>query len=238
MAGEMTWVYTIYPCPAYAQEADMSLREFEDFVYQSTFADTPNPVERWHALRDEQQRYVDWLAGRSRVEIRGPNAEIAFSVQGRKFINSSGRDNMPSGEIFTSPVENSADGWVEFSYPAIHGGREVEGVRLVFENGKVVEATAKKNEAYLLSMLDSDPGARYLGEFAIGTNYGIDRFTKLILFDEKMGGTIHMAVGNSYPESGGVNSSSIHWDMICDVRRDSEIRVDGELLYRNGEFRI
>jgi len=145
---------------------------------------------------------------------------------------------MPSGEVFTGPVEDSANGWVQFTYPAIRGGREVEGVSLEFEDGKVVKATAEKNEEYLLTQLDSDEGARYLGEFAIGTNYGIQKFTKSILFDEKIGGSFHMAVGAGYPETGSKNKSAIHWDFICDIREDSEIKVDGELLYKDGEFKI
>ena len=145
---------------------------------------------------------------------------------------------MPSGEVFTGPVEDSANGWVEFTYPAIRAGREVEGVHLGFVDGRVVKATAEKNEEYLISQLDADAGARYLGEFAIGTNYGIQRFTKSILFDEKIGGSFHMAVGAGYPETGSVNKSSVHWDFICDVREDSEIRVDGELLYKDGDFQI
>ncbi len=145
---------------------------------------------------------------------------------------------MPDGEIFTGPVEDSAEGWVRFTYPAVHGGREVEGVELKFEHGKVVNAQARKNEAYLLTLLDMDAGARFLGEFAIGTNYGIQRFTRDILFDEKIGGSFHMAVGAGYPETGSKNQSSLHWDFICDMRTDSEILVDGELFYKNGAFQI
>jgi aminopeptidase len=145
---------------------------------------------------------------------------------------------MPGGEIYTSPVEDSANGWIEFTYPAIEGGREVEGIRLEFKDGKVVKASAEKNQDYLLKMLDSDKGARYLGEFAVGTNYGITRFTKSILFDEKLGGTIHLALGQGLPEAGGVNESGLHWDMICDMRHDSQITVDGELFYKYGQFVI
>ncbi|MBU1660883.1 MAG: aminopeptidase [Chloroflexi bacterium] len=237
-AKELRWVGTQYPCPAYAQEADMSLREYEDFVYRATFADQDDPVAKWQAIHNEQQVAIDWLMGKKIVTVKSPHADLTLSIEGRTFINADGTNNMPSGEIFTGPVEDSANGWVEFTYPAIRGGREVEGVRLEFEDGKVVKASAKKNEAYLLTQLDSDEGSRYLGEFAIGTNYGITRFTKSILFDEKIGGSFHMAVGAGYPETGSVNKSSIHWDFICDVREDSEIRVDGELLYKDGQFRI
>jgi aminopeptidase len=236
--GALRWVGTQYPCPAYAQEADMSLRDYEDFVYSATFVDKDDPVAEWQKVHVEQQRIIDWLKGKKIVTVKSPNADLTLSIEGRTFINSDGKRNMPSGEVFTGPVEDSANGWVKFTYPAIRGGREVEGVRLVFQDGKVVTATAEKNEAYLVSQLDADAGSRYLGEFAIGTNYGIQRFTKSILFDEKIGGSFHMAVGAGYPETGSVNKSSVHWDFICDVRQDSEIRVDGELLYKDGAFQI
>ena len=236
--GALRWVGTQFPCPAYAQEADMSLRAYEDFVYSATFSDREDPIAAWQNVHDEQQKIVDWLKGKKIVTIKSPNADLTISIDGRTFINSDGKKNMPSGEIFTGPVEDSANGWVNFTYPAIRGGREVEGVRLAFKDGQVVKASAEKNEAYLLSQLEADEGAKYLGEFAIGTNYGIQRFTKSILFDEKIGGSFHMAVGAGYPETGSVNKSSIHWDFICDIREDSEIRVDGELLYANGQFKI
>jgi aminopeptidase len=214
----------------------MSLREFEDFVYAATFADRPDPVGEWRKLYDEQQRFIEWLKGRKQVQVCGPNVDLSLSIEGRTFMNSHGLRNMPDGEIYTGPVEDSANGWVKFTYPAVHRGQVVEGVELEFQDGKVTAARASKNQDYMLALLDSDPGARYLGEFAIGTNYGIQRFTRSILFDEKIGGSFHMAVGAGYPETGSVNQSSIHWDFICDMRQDSEIRVDGELLYRNGMF--
>ncbi len=237
-AKELRWVGTQFPCPAYAQEADMSLRDYEDFVYAATFCDQENPIAEWQKIHDEQQKIIDWLAGKKIVTVKSPNADLTLSIEGRTFINSDGEKNMPSGEVFTGPVEDSANGWVNFTYPAIRCGREVEGVRLEFKDGKVVKASAEKNEEFLLSQLETDEGAKYLGEFAIGTNYGIQRFTKSILFDEKIGGTFHMAVGAGYPETGSTNKSSIHWDFICDVKEDSEIRVDGELLYKDGEFQI
>ncbi len=236
--GSLRWTIALFPCDAFAQEADMSLADYEDFVYSACYADKPDPVAEWKRVEAEQQRLVDWLRGKKQVEVRGPNAELTLSIDGRKFINSSATHNMPSGEIFTGPVEDSANGWVRFTYPAITQGREVEGVRLEFRDGKVVNATAVKNEEFLLSMLDTDEGARYLGEFAVGTNYGIQRFTKNILFDEKIGGSLHMAVGSGYPETGSQNKSAIHWDFICDMRQDSEIVVDGELMYRNGQFQV
>ena len=237
-SGELKWVGTQYPTPAYAQEADMSLREYEEFVYKACFCDQEDPVARWQEVHEMQQRLVDWLKGKKEVRVQGPNADLTLSIEGRVFINSDGHHNMPSGEIFTGPVEDSAEGWVRFTYPAVTGGREVEGIELWFEQGRVVKATAKKNEEYLLQMLDTDPGARDLGEFAIGTNDGIQRFTKNILFDEKIGGSFHMAVGAGYPETGSKNQSAIHWDMICDMRDGGEIYVDGELFYRSGEFLI
>jgi aminopeptidase len=237
-AGDLKWVLTNFPCPAYAQDADMSLSEYEDFVYSATYCDQEDPVAEWIRIHDEQQKVVDWLNGKKEVVLKSPNVDLSLSVEGRTFINSDGSNNMPSGEVFTGPVEDSANGWVKFTYPAIEKGKEVTGIRLEFKDGKVVNATADKNEEFLLAMLDTDEGARYLGEFAIGTNYGIQKFTKSILYDEKIGGSFHMAVGIGYPETGSKNVSSIHWDMICDVREDSEIHVDGELLYKDGKFMI
>ena len=237
-AGDLRWTLTQYPCSAYAQDADMSLRDYEDFVYSATYCDRDDPVAEWTRIHDEQQEVVDWLKGRKQVTVKSPNADLSLSIEGRTFINSDGKKNMPSGEVFTGPVEDSANGWVEYTYPAINQGKEVEGIRLEFKDGKVVKATAEKNEEFLQTMLDSDEGARYLGEFAIGTNYGIQQFTKSILYDEKIGGSFHMALGAGYPETGSKNVSSIHWDMICDIREDSEIRVDGDLLYKDGKFMI
>jgi len=235
-AGSFRWVGTLYPTQAQAQEADMSLEAFEDFVYSACFVNRADPVAEWRKISERQQTLVDWLDGKQAVRVEGPNAELTLSIAGRTFINSDGRKNMPSGEIFTGPVEDSVNGWVRFTYPAIVGGREVEGIELHFVEGKVVEACARKNEAYLHDVLDTDPGARYLGEFAIGTNNGIDRFTKSILFDEKIGGTIHMAVGAGYPETGSKNESAVHWDMICDMRDGGQIWVDDELFYDSGAF--
>ena len=185
-----------------------------------------------------QQKLVDWLKGKKSVEVSGPNVDLRLSIEGRTFINSDGKHNMPSGEIFTGPVEDSVEGWVRFSYPSVTAGREVEGIELTFEKGRVVKASAEKNEEFLIQMLDADEGARALGEFAIGTNNMIDRFIKNILFDEKIGGTIHMAIGAGYPETGSQNQSAVHWDMIADMRDGGEIKVDGELFYRAGEFMI
>lgn len=235
---EFEWVGTWYPTEASAQEANMSLEEYEKFIYGSMFLDYEDPVAKWRELGVMQQKKVDWLKGRKHIQLRGPNAELDLSIEERTFVNSDGHKNMPSGEIFTGPVEESVNGWVRFDYPSIVAGRAVSGIELKFENGKVVTAKAETNDDLLQAQLNTDAGSRYLGEFAIGTNFGINRFTGNILFDEKIGGTIHMAVGMGYPETGSKNRSAVHWDMICDMRNDSTIHVDGELFYKNGEFAV
>jgi aminopeptidase len=233
--GVFKWVVTQFPCRAFAQDSEMSLSEYEDFVYAATFADQADPLAAWLAMEQEQARLVDFLAGKQQLTIRGADIEMTLSIAGRPFINCCGKNNMPDGEIFTAPVEDSVNGWVRFTYPAVREGKEVHGIELRFEDGRVTQATAKKNEEYLLTMLNSDEGARTIGEFAIATNHLIQRFSKQILYDEKIGGTLHMALGAGYPESGSKNHSALHWDMICDMHQ-SEILADGELLYRNGQF--
>lgn len=235
---DLRWVLSMFPTQAYAQDAEMSLEQFEDFVYGTTFVDQENPVAEWNKIHDEQQKLVEWLAGKKTIEVKGPHVDLSLSIADRSFVNSDGTNNMPSGEIFTSPVEDSVEGWIRFSYPAIYSAREVEGVDLTFEKGKVVKATAEKNEDFLLQMLATDEGSSYVGEFAIGTNKRIKRFIKSILFDEKIGGTIHMALGYGFPHVGGKNESAFHWDMICDMRDGGQIHVDGELFYDSGEFKI
>ncbi|NDJ51874.1 MAG: aminopeptidase [Chloroflexi bacterium] len=237
-AGEMAWVVTQYPALANAQDAEMSLMEYQDFVYQATMTHLDDPVGAWQEFSERQQKLVDWLAGKKQISVKGENIDLTLSIAGRSFINADGRRNLPDGEIFTGPVEDSVNGWVRFTYPAIYNSREVDGVELTFEEGKVVKATAAKGEDYLNSVLDTDDGARYLGEFAIGTNSHIQQFTRNILFDEKIGGTVHMAVGASYPDTGGKNQSAVHWDMICDMRSGGEIQVDGELFYKDGGFQL
>ena len=237
-SGDLRWNITNFPCLALAQDADMSLSDYEDFIYKATFADQDDPVAVWQNIHTEQQKKVDWLAGKKTFQIKGKYADISMSIDGRGFINSSGDKNMPSGEVYTSPVEDSVNGWVEFTYPAIRLGREVEGVRLEFKDGKVIKASAEKNEAYLLEVLNTDEGASYLGELGIGTNFGIDRFTKSILYDEKIGGSFHLALGSGFEQIGGQNKSTVHWDLICDARKDTEMLVDGELFYKNGKFQI
>ena len=237
-SGELRRTITLYPTEAVAQDAEMSLEEFSDYVFSTTFSDQEDPVAEWNKIHNEQQILVDWLKGKKMLSVKGANVDLEVSIEGRDFINSDGKKNMPSGEIFTSPVEDDVNGWVRFTYPAIRQGREVEGVELKFEQGKVVEASAEKNQDFLISMLDTDEGARYLGEFAIGTNKRINRFIKNILFDEKIGGTIHMALGSGFAQVGGKNESAIHWDLICDMRDGGQIFADGELFYESGEFKI
>jgi aminopeptidase len=234
--GAFKWVTTLYPTDGYAQDAEMSFEQYADFVFRSVHADEDDPVAYWKKVEADQQAAVDFMKDKSQVILRGPNVDLTLSVKGRTFLNSCGTHNMPDGEIFTGPVEDSVNGWVKFTYPAIYQGVAVEGAELTFSNGQVSQAHAEKNQDFLLKMLESDAGSRYLGEFAIGTNFEIDRFTGQILFDEKIGGSFHMALGAGYPETGAKNKSAIHWDMICDMRTDSEILVDGELFYKNGEF--
>ena len=237
-SGELRWTGTLFPTNAHAQDAEMSLGEFEDFVYGACMPDPDDPVGYWRRFSAWQQKIVDWFVGKERVRVVGPETDLRLSIAGRTFMNSDGKRNMPSGEVFTGPVEDSAEGHVLFSYPAIYQGREVEGIRLWFEEGRVVKATAEKNEELLLKTIDTDEGSRYIGEFAIGTNEGITRFTRSILFDEKINGSFHLALGSGYPETGSRNESAIHWDMICDLREGGKIWVDDELLYEDGRFVI
>lgn len=234
--GKFKWVTTLYPTDGYAQDAGMSLKDYEDFVFGAIHANADDPIAFWKGTATGQQKAIDFLANKSVVTLRGPNVDLTLSIKGRTFNNSTGVYNMPDGEIFTGPVEDSVNGWVKFTYPAIYGGVAVEGAELTFNRGRVEIAKAEKNQNYLVKMLESDEGARHLGEFAIGTNFDINKFTGNILFDEKIGGTFHMALGAGYPDTGSKNKSSIHWDMICDMRTDSEIKVDGDLLYKNGQF--
>ncbi len=234
--GKFKWVTTLYPTDGYAQDAGMSLKEYEDFVFGAVHAHEDDPIAYWNSTSALQQKAIDFLSNKSQVVLRGPNVDLTLSIKGRKFMNSIGVFNMPDGEIYTGPVEESVNGWVKFTYPAIYGGVAVEGAELTFSNGKVSKAKAEKNESYLLKMLETDAGSRYLGEFAIGTNFDINKFTGNILFDEKIGGSFHMALGAGYPETGSKSHSAIHWDMICDMRKDAEITADGQLFYKNGQF--
>ena len=235
-AGTFRWSSTLYPTSGYAQDAEMSLHDFEEFVFDVCFLNDPDPIARWNELSAQQQRLVDWLVGKKEVHIQGDGTDLTLSVENRTFINSNGKRNFPSGEFFTGPVEDSANGVIQFDIPASHDGRTIEGVRLVFREGKVVEASARQGQAYLEHMLEIDAGARYLGEFAFGNNARVVRSTKNVLFDEKMGGTVHLALGASYPETGGVNQSALHWDMVCDLRQKGEVRVDDVLFLKEGKI--
>jgi aminopeptidase len=236
--GEFRWCGTLYPTMGYAQEANMSLKEFEEFVFDVCFLNDPDPIARWKQLGEQQQHFVDWLVGKEKVHLLSEGTDLTLSIKKRIFINSDGKRNFPSGEFFTSPIENSANGVVQFDIPASYDGYAVEGVRLVFKAGRVIEASARQGEDFLLQMLDLDAGARYLGEFAFGNNMGVTHATKQILFDEKMGGTVHMALGASYPETGGVNHSALHWDMICDLRTAGEVWIDDMLFLKDGKVLV
>jgi aminopeptidase len=237
-AGDLRWAVTLFPTNAYAQDADMSLDEYADFVYGACMPDLKDPVGYWKGVSARQARIIKWLDGKKKVHLVGKGTDLRLSIDGRKFINCDCRVNIPDGEIFTGPVEDSMEGHVTFSYPTIYHSREVTGVQLDFVKGRVVKASAEKNEEFLLETIDTDAGARGVGEFAIGTNDGIKQFTRQILFDEKIGGSFHMALGKGYPESGSSAESAIHWDMICDLRDGGQIWVDDQLFYENGKFVI
>ena len=230
------WALTLFPTEALAQESEMGLDDYEEFVFEAMALNEDDPVRYWREKAKEQQRLVERLEEADEVRITGLETDLTLSVKDRKFLNGDGSHNMPCGEIFTGPVEDSVNGEVYFGIPVAVGGREVSGVRLRFEEGRVVGSSAEKGEEYLSAMLDADDGARYLGELGIGTNYGIPRATKNILFDEKLGGTVHLAVGRSYEKTGGKNESSVHWDLICDLREGGELYADGELLQKDGKF--
>jgi aminopeptidase len=230
------WALTLFPTQALAQESEMGLEEYEEFVFEAMALGEDDPVRYWREKAEEQGRLIERLESASEVRIVGPGTDLALSIDGRKFLNGDGKHNMPCGEVFTGPVEDSANGEIYFGVPIAVAGREVLGVRLRFEEGRVVESSAEKGEEFLSSMLDADEGARYLGELGIGTNYGISRATKNILFDEKLGGTVHLAIGRSYEKTGGKNDSSVHWDLICDLREGGELYADGELIEKDGAF--
>jgi aminopeptidase len=235
---ELRWTLTLFPTQAYAQDAEMSLDEYESFFYQACMPDMNDPVGYWKNISARQAKIIDWLADKKSVHVTAPGTDLRLSIAGRKFINCDNHENVPDGEIFTGPVEDSLEGHVHFTYPSIYDGHMVNDIRLWFEKGKVVKASAEKNEDYLLKTLDTDEGSRYVGEFAIGTNQGIQQFTGEILLDEKIGGSFHMALGEGYPESGSKNESGLHWDMICDLRQGGEIHIDDQLFYKDGKFVI
>lgn len=234
--GDFRWVYTLYPTSAYASEAEMSLADYEDFYYGACLADGEDPLGAWKAASQECERLAEWIEGHEEVRVTAPGTDIKLGIAGRTFIPCDGKHNMPDGEFFTGPVEDATEGEVSFHLPAVIGGREVSGVKLRFESGRVVDASAERGEEYLLKLLDTDEGARTLGELGIGTNFGIDRGTREVLLDEKLGGTVHMAVGASYPESGGTNESAVHTDLVCDLRLGGKLEVDGVVMQEDGKF--
>ena len=239
--GKAHWNLTLYPTPAAAQNAGMSLADYEEFLLRAMFLDKDDPAAAWKAFSQEQQRYVDYLNGVQSIRLVARETDVTMSVAGRIWINSDGHKNFPSGEVFTGPVENSVNGTVRFTFPTAHLGHEVDDVRLTFKDGRVVKADAARGLEFLNAMLDSDAGARTLGEVAIGNNYGVQQFTRNTLYDEKIGGTFHLALGNSYPETGGTNVSAVHWDMVCDMRPEAgggAIYADGILIHENGQWKI
>ena len=235
--GEMRWVGTLMPTNAHAQDAEMSLLEYEDFVFRACHVDgDQDPVAHWRATAEELTARAAEFADTREVRIVGPDTDLRLGVAGRTWQPSYGTHNMPDGEVFTSPVETETEGEIRFTLPAVFYGREVEDIRLCFEGGRVVDADARSGADYLRTLLDTDDGARVLGEFAFGLNYEIDRWTRNILFDEKIGGTVHLALGSGFDDCGSKNESALHWDIICDLRREGEIYADGELVWRAGRF--
>lgn len=235
--GKLHWTGTQYPTQASAQDAEMSLADYEDFVFNAGLLDRPDPVAAWQRLSERQQRLVDFLNGKRDYHVVAANGtDVRMSVADRRWINCDGHENFPDGEVFTGPVVESVNGVIHFSFPAVHHGREVQDVRLTFRDGKVVDATASKGEDFLISMLNSDEGSRFLGECAIGTNYQITQYTRNTLFDEKIGGTVHFALGSGYPETGNTNQSGLHWDMVVDLRKGGYVEIDGTKINVDGRF--
>ena len=215
----------------------MSLANYEHFVFQAGLLHLDDPAAAWGEISRRQQRMTDYLNGIREIHFTTPQGtDLTLAVAGRRWINCDGHENFPDGEVFTGPIEDATQGVVCYSFPAVHGGREVDGIRLTFRNGRVVDASATKGEEFLLAMLDQDNGSRILGEIALGTNYSIQQYTKNTLFDEKIGGTFHAALGTAYPETGGTNESALHWDMVCDLRQGGQVWADGTLINENGQF--
>jgi aminopeptidase len=234
--GELRWCGTLSPTNAHAQDAEMSLADYEDFVFRACHVLDDDPVGHWRAVAEQLSARAAELADVHELRIVGEDTELTAVVAGRQWRPAHGRQNMPDGEVYTSPVEDGVNGTIRFGFPAVFGGREVDDVRLRFEDGRVVAVEAAGGQEYLEALLDMDDGARGVGELAFGLNYEIDRFTRNILFDEKIGGTIHLALGMGFADLGGVNRSSLHLDLICDLRREGEVYADGELVWRDGRF--
>lgn len=235
--GHLRWVGTQFPCHAAAQEAQMSLERYEHFVFQAGLLDRIDPCAAWQEISRRQQRVVDSLNEIHELHFATPQGTyLRLAVAGRKWINCDGHENFPDGEVFTAPIEDSTEGVACYSFPSVQGGREIDGIRLEFKQGRVVDASATRGEEFLVAMLDQDPGARVLGEISFGTNYSIQRHTRNTLFDEKIGGTFHAAIGAAYPETGGKNQSALHWDMVCDMRQGGTVHADGRLISQDGRF--
>lgn len=236
-SGEMKRTLCQFPTPAAAEMAEMTLAEYEDFVHEACLLHQENPIEAWQKLGQKQQRIVDFLNTKKKFRYINEHTDLTFTTNGRTWINSDGKANMPSGEVFTAPEEDSVQGNIYFDYPLLYKGEEIQGITLQVENGWILKWKAKKGQQTLDKIMEID-GARRFGEAAIGTNYKIDRFTKNILFDEKIGGTIHLAIGQSYLQAGGKNKSPIHLDMIANMKNKGKIEANGELIYYNGTFLI
>jgi aminopeptidase len=234
--GELRWCGTLCPTNAHAQDADMSLEDYEDFVFRACHVLDDDPVGHWRRIGEQLQARAAELGGVRELRIVGEDTDLTVGVEGRTWRPAYGRQNVPDGEVYTSPVESAVSGTIRFGFPAVFMGREIDDVRLRFEDGRVVEAGATDGEAYLRSLLQLDEGASGVGELAFGLNYEIDRFTRNILFDEKIGGTMHLALGMGFEDLGGQNRSALHLDLICDLRREGEVYADGELIWRNGRF--
>ena len=234
--GEAKWVGTCYPARAGAQEAGMSLADWEDFVYTAGHLDDVDPIAFWRSQSARQQAIIERLSTVHELRIVAEDTDLTVDVGGRIWLNADGRENFPDGEIYTSPVETATRGHIAFSFDATYLGRDIAGVRLWFEDGRVVREEAARGQEYLHRLLDQDEGARYLGEVAFGLNDEIQAATRDTLFDEKMGGTCHVALGMAFPEAGGQNTSGLHWDIVRDLRRGGEVYGDGELLARDGVF--
>jgi aminopeptidase len=235
-AGQLRWLVTLYPTQAAAQDAGMSLADYEDFVYRAGLLDRDDPVSAWRELGERLDRVAAWLDTKDELRVVADGTDLRLRVGGRRWVASRGRENFPDGEVFTGPVETSVEGTVRCSFPAAYQGQIVEDAVLRFERGEVVETGASRGLAFLREMLALDDGARRVGEFAFGMNEAVTEFTLNTLFDEKIGGTMHFALGKSYPETGGLNNSALHWDLVCDLREESEVYADGELVYRDGRF--
>ena len=230
------WCSTLWPTEALAGQAGMPLADYEAFVSRALFLDQPDPVRSWGGLRTFQAKLIERLKSARDVRIEADGTDLTLRVAGRTWVNSDGKRNMPSGEVFTGPHENSANGRIRFTVRSAPEGVDVDGVELEFADGEVVSARADTGGEYLQRALETDGGAKFLGELGIGTNFGIDRPTGTILFDEKIGGTVHLALGRSYPETGGKNASALHWDLICDLRAGGRLSADGETILEDGRF--